>query len=118
MVEHGALRNQSARTAIHRDAFEITPRVLSRWRDFVEIENEIVGEEQVEASIAVVVHPGAACAPAIAEVQQACRLRHVGESAVAVVAIQNVLRPAGDENVVAPVVVVVGDGHAAGPALA
>jgi hypothetical protein len=39
-------------------------------------------------------------------------LRHIGEGAVAVVAVQNVLTPVSDEQVFESVVVVITDGHA------
>src|SRR5436190_1086005 len=65
VVEHGALGNQSARTAIHRNAFKITPRIFpGRW-DLIEIENQIVGDEQVQAAVAIIVHPCTTSAPAL-----------------------------------------------------
>ena len=49
--------------------------------------------------------------------QQARRLGHIREGAVAVVAVQDVLRPGGDKEIVETVVITVADSHAACPAL-
>ena len=49
--------------------------------------------------------------------QQTRHLRHISESAVAVVAVQDVLRPGGDKEVLETVIVIVADSHAACPAL-
>src|SRR4051812_18369652 len=117
MIQNRALRNQSARAAIHRDAFEVATRILSRRWDFVEVENQVVGDEQIKAAIAVVVYPRATSAPALPDVQQSRCLRHIGESAVPVVAVKYVLRPTGNEEILVPVVVVIADGYAACPAL-
>src|SRR5207249_8106184 len=110
--------DKSPRAAIHGHAFEITVGIFSRSWDLAEVENQVVGDEQIQAAVAVVVHPSATTAPTLAGMQQAGRLRYIRERAVAVVAVQDVLRPAGDKKILETVVVVVADGHAACPALA
>ena len=50
-------------------------------------------DEQIEMSVAVVVHPGASGAPALSLLQKAGFPRHIGESAVPIVAIEDVLPP-------------------------
>src|SRR5579884_1072259 len=49
-------------------------------------------------------------------VEKAGGLGHVGERAVAIVAVQNVLSEAGAEDVVEAVIIVVTNAHSAGPA--
>ena len=118
MVKHWPFRDKSARAAIHGHAFEITVGIFSRSWDLIEVENQVVRDEQIQPAVAVVVHPRATTAPALPGMRQAGRLRYIRERAVAVVAVQDVLRPAGDKKILETVVVVVADGHAACPALA
>ena len=68
-------------------------------------------------AIAVVVDEAATRAPSMRVVAQPGRLRHVSESAVAIVAVKQVLPPSGNEEVLEAVVVVVADADAAAPAV-
>src|SRR5271169_422926 len=69
-------------------------------------------------AVFVVVDPGAAGVPACfgARLEEAGTLGDVGEGAVAVVVIENVLAVVGDEEVVEAVVVVVADAAGLSPA--
>src|SRR5205085_10282674 len=71
---------------------------------------DVARDEQVEGAVVVVVEEAGAGTPAAAADPGA--LRHVGEGAVAVVAIQRVAAVAGDVEVGVPVVVVIGRRHA------
>ena len=112
---HGSGR-QAARPAVHRHALPVAVRVLAGLRQLLERRVQVVRDEQIEAAVAVVVDPGAAGAVAHVVLQQARLRGHVGERAVAVVAIEHVLAVVGDEEIVEAVVVVVADGHRRGPA--
>ena len=81
-----------------------------------QIEIDVVGDEQIEVAVAIVVDEGAAGIPARAFARHASLLADVGESAVAVVVIQNVLAEVGDEQIVPSVVVVVADANTLSPA--
>src|SRR6185312_8364819 len=117
-IEHGAFTNQTARPAIHRDALEITRWILSQGRDFIEVENQVVGNEQIQMAVAIIIHPCATCAPPLAGMQQPGLLCHIAESTIPIVAIQNILRPTGNKKILETVVVVVPHRYATGPALA
>ncbi len=118
MVERTALRAQAARAAVNGNAFEVARRIASGGRNRFEIENQIVRDEQIEASIAIIVDPGAARAPASALVPEAGCPGDVGERAVAIVAVERVLSPLRDEDIVEAVVIVIADGDSEGPVLA
>src|ERR1700722_337420 len=60
-------------------------------------------------TISVIVHKRTASAPVRSFGQQPALLRHIGESAIAVVVIKNVLPPIGDKQIVITVIVVVPD---------
>ena len=107
---------EAARTAVHPHVPEHAVLVLSGLRRAVRIEIEVVGDEQVEPAVAVVVDPGAARAPMRPILADAGFLGHIGERAVPVVVVQHVLAPVGDEQVFEAVVVVVADADAVGPA--
>ena len=81
-----------------------------------QIEIDVVGDEQIELPVAIVVDEGAASVPALAFARHASLLADIGERAVAVVVIQNVLAEVGDEQIVPAVVVVVADANALSPA--
>ena len=72
----------------------------------------IVHNEQVQQSVIVHVHPYRSLGPQrpilwVVGVSQSCLLRYVGEGPVAVVVVQRIAIDAGDEDVRAPIVVVV-----------
>ena len=76
---------------------------------------QVRGDEEVQAAVAVVVEEGAARAVAIGR-DQARRPRRVAEDAPALVPVQHALAVVGDEQVHAPVVVVVAGADALAPA--
>ena len=109
-------RRQAARPAVHGHSLPGAVGVLAGPGQLLERRVEIVGDAQVEVSVAVVVHPGAAGAVAHGVLAKPGLLRHVGECAVAVVAVQHVVAVVGHKQIVEPVVVVVAHGDGRGPA--
>ena len=84
----------------------------------LDVEVDVVGDEEVEMAVAVVVEEGAAGVPTGGGLEEAGFGGDVGEGAVAVVAVEDVLAVVGDEEVVPAVVVVVADAAALSPAAA
>src|SRR5271157_1045947 len=81
-----------------------------------QIEVNIVGDEKIQAAVAVIVNKGAAGVPSRALARHAGLFADVGERAVAVVVIEDVLAEVGNEQVIPAVVVVVADANALPPA--
>ena len=73
------------------------------------IEGHVVGDEQIEVAVAIVIEEAAARAPAVLDAGHARLLGDVRECAVAVVAVEHVSPEVGDEEIVEPIVVVVAD---------
>src|ERR1019366_10102984 len=80
------------------------------------IELQIIGDEEIQVAVPVEIHERAAGSPPVAFVKQARLFSDVGERAVAIVPVEDVLRPAGNEDILETVVVVVSNGYAAEPA--
>ena len=114
-VERVGAAGQPGRTARDRDALVAAEAGIGRGR-LREIEVDVVGDEEIEPSVAVVVEEGGARAPSRAWCGEAGAGGDVGERAVAVVAKQPVLAVERDEQVAVAVVVVVGRGSALAPA--
>src|SRR5580704_10546558 len=101
--------HKSARSAFDGDAFPIAIDVVAGFGHALEIEIDIVGNEEIKMAVAVVIDEGCAGTPARFLAYQSRGLRHVGESAVAVVAIEFVLSPIRNEEILEAVVVVIAD---------
>src|SRR6185369_13053676 len=91
-------------------------RILAGPGSFLQIKLKIVGDEQIKVPVAVLVEEGASRAPAPGRVGQSGGAGHIREGAVAVVAVEDVLSPAGDEEVLEAIIVIVTDADNAGPA--
>src|SRR6185312_15404904 len=91
---------KSARTAVDRDAFPGAVGILAGLGKMRQIERDVVGDEEIEPAIAVVVDEAAARAPTLARIVEAGLFRDIGERAVAVVAVENIVAPVGDEQIV------------------
>ena len=115
VVENVLAALQSRRSARHHHTL-VEARAGLRHRRRCQIEIDVVGDEQIELPVAIVVDEGAACVPARAFARHAGLLADVGERAVAVVVVQNILAEVGDEQIVPSVVVVVADANALSPA--
>src|SRR3954466_14596356 len=69
-------------------------------------------------AVAIVIHPRATRTPALAGMQQPRFFCHIAESTIPIVAIQSVLRPAGNKEVLETIVVIIPNRDTAGPTLA
>ena len=115
-IERVLATRKARRPAGHRHAFvSAQPRVGCGRGG--EIEVDVVGDEQVETAVAVVVDERRARSPSEPRVLQAGALGQLGKRSVAVVAIQAVLAVVGDEQVLVAVIVVVARGGALAPAV-
>ena len=103
---------QPSRAALNRNAVELAELALAELGQGVEPHVDVVGHEQVEPAVAVVVGERRAGRPS--RIPNARLLRDIRKRAVAVVAIQPVRAVAGDVQVLPAVVVEVGgdDTHA------
>ena len=81
-----------------------------------EVELDVVGHEQVQESIAVVVEKSATRAEANGIAMEPRLFGDIGKSPVPIVPVQLVLPVVGAKQIFMPVVVVVADTHAVGPA--
>ncbi len=106
---------QSRRSARHHYAL-VKARARFRHGRSRQIEIDVVGDEQIEFAVAIVVDERAACVPARAFARHSCLLADVGEGTVTIVVVQNILAEVGNEQIVPSVVVVVADAHALPPA--
>ena len=78
-------------------------------------ESNIVGDEQVEMAVAVVVDKAAARAPAWLIIPETHRLCHICEGTVAIVAIETVLSKIRAEKILKTIVVIVPDADSRRP---
>ncbi len=114
-IEDVGVAGEATRAAHDRNAFP-----LAEWRavgigSLCRIKFDVVADEEVEITVAVVIEKSAAGAPANFIVVKACLFRDVGEGAVAVVAKQDVVTPEGAEEIIPAVIVVVTDANACLP---
>src|SRR6185437_7600663 len=110
--------DQSARAAFHRHAFPVAVRGGTWFWKRVQIERQVVGDEKIQMAVAIIIDPGAAGPPQLRRLDKACFFRHVGECAIPVVAVEDVLAPVSDEEVFEAIVVVVANGNGARPSFA
>ena len=100
---------QTPRAAFNRDSFPPAVRVVAGSGGVFKRKPNVIGNEQIQVSVTVVVHEGAAGPKPLLIVPKASRLGHIGESSVAVIAVQRVLSKIGAKYVVKAVVVIVSD---------
>ena len=115
VVEDVGVAVETGRSAGDHHAF-VETRAGLRHRRGLQVHVDVVGDEEIELAVAIVIDEGAARAPARLLACDAGLLADVGEGAVAVVVVENVLAVVGDEQVVAAIVVVVADADALAPA--
>ncbi len=92
-IEGVGAAGKSQRPAGDRDVVVAAVRRLTRPRRLRRVEIHIAGHEQIEMAVTVVVQKPAACAPARSGSRHSGLFRDVGERAVAVVVIQDVVPP-------------------------
>ena len=110
-----ALLRKAAGTAKDGHAAAIAGRIRTADGNFVRVESYVVVDEEIQLAVAIVVDPGAAGSVTRAGMGKPRLLGHVRERAVAVVVKQDVLAPAGDEEIVEAVVIVIADRDPGGP---
>src|SRR2546425_10566760 len=115
VIEDIFAARQAGRAAGDHDAFVEAGAGFGNGRRG-EVEVNVIGDEEIEAAVAVVVHEGAAGVPALAIACDAGLGADVGEGAIAVVVVETVFAEVGDEEVVEAVVVVIADANALSPA--
>src|SRR5216683_2966269 len=103
---------QAAWAAHHRHAFPHAGGPLAGSGRGGQIEIDVVGDEQIELAVAVVVNKGAAGAPGFSVAGNLGFLADVGEGAVAVVVVEDVFAVVRDVEIFPAVVVVVADAYA------
>src|SRR5271155_372146 len=112
-------RGQSARSALNRDTFPVTIYVLSRHGGILERKTHVIGNEEIEMPVPIVVKKTTARSPAWLFVPliipKSGSLGDIGKRSISVVAIQPVLPEVSTEDVLESVVVVVADAHAGRP---
>src|ERR1700686_2430137 len=106
---------QSPRSAFDGNAFPATIGAFARSRSIFKGKAHIVGNEQIQMSVAIVIYEAAAGPKPVLIAQQSRRLRHIGESSIPVVAVQNVLPERGAKDILEAIVVVVSDADSTGP---
>ena len=117
VIEEIFSAGEAGRSAGYDDAF-VGAGTFFGERSGFQVEVDVVGDEEIEMAVFVVVDPGAAGVPARfgAGLEEAGAFGDVGEGAVAIVVIENVLAVVGDEEIVVAVVVVVADAAGLSPA--
>ena len=116
VIDHVGRAGKAARTAHDGDAFPHATGASAGLGSCREIEVDVVGDDEIEFAVAVVVDEGAAGAPLFAGACDSGLLGYFFEGAVALVVEEAVLAVAGDVEVVEAVVVVVADAGSLTPA--
>src|SRR6266849_3525267 len=106
---------QPARSAFDGNAFPIAIGVLSGNRRMFERETHIVGDEQVKVPVKVVIQETASRSPSRLTVQKPSSLRHIRESSIPIIAVENILSEVAAKNIFKSVVVVVPDADSRSP---
>src|SRR5438034_10454586 len=106
---------QTRRPAGDHYAFIKTRSRLRNWSRS-QIKIDVVGDEQIEFAVAIVVDKRAASVPTLAVPAHAGFVGHIGERAIAVIVVKHVLAKIGDEEIFEAVVVVVTNANALSPA--
>src|SRR5437899_7178999 len=103
---------QPARPARDRNPQPEAAAVLSGDRGLLKGKPHVVRDKEVEVTVAIIVQEAATGAPALLMVPEPGLFGHIGEGAITIIAIENVLPKAGAENVVKAVVVIeIGRAH-------
>jgi hypothetical protein len=103
-------------TAVYRNALPIAVNISSGSRDVLEVELQVIGDEQIQVTIPVVIKKRAPRAPSDFGCFQTGFFGDIFESPVAKVSVKSVLAIIGAKQIFIAVVVVVTDAHAVGPA--
>src|SRR5437667_2596849 len=96
-------------------AFPTATTVLAGNGRMFNRKSHVVRDEQIEVAIAIVVHETAPRSPAWLITQEPGCFCYIGECAVAIVTVKNILSKPGAKDIVKSVVVVVSNADSAGP---
>ncbi len=107
---------QAARTAHDGDALPHAAEASAGLGSCCQIEVDVVGDDEIEFAVAVVVDESAAGAPLLTGAGDSGLFGYLFEGAVALVVEEAVLAVAGDVEIVEAVVVVVADAGSLAPA--
>src|ERR1700680_12879 len=109
------IREQPPRSAFDRNSFPPTISIFARHSSIFEGKANVVGNEEIQMSIAVVIHERTAGPKLRLIAPQPRGLRNIGERSVAVVAVKHVLTEISAKDIVKAIVVVVSDADSGGP---
>src|SRR6266542_917085 len=107
---------QTLRSAWHRNVVEAAVFGFARERYALRVEVHIVGDEQIEMSVPVVVQEATSGAPSVSGSGHTGLCGDIGKRAVAVVVIEHVPAPITYKQVIEAVVVIVSDAAPLAPA--
>src|SRR5580698_3828742 len=105
LVKRDRLSRQTPRTADDRQALPLALRSFSGVRRLGWVEFNVVDDHKIQRAITVEIHKSTPGAPASFSGSQPPGLCLVAESAIALVAIENVLSPLCDEEIDIPIVI-------------
>src|ERR1700685_2616146 len=106
---------QSTGSALHGNTFPIAIYVLSRHRSMFKRKTHVIGNEEIQVPIAVVIEKTASRAPTWLIIPKAGRFGHISKRSISVIAIEAVLPAVRAKNIFDSVVVVGADTDARGP---
>ena len=114
VIESVTFPGQTSGTALHRYALVLAQFALAKLWQLIEVESDVVGDEEIEVTIAIVIDESCARRPSrIANLGLLC---NIAESSIAVI-FEEMIRPyAGDIKIVEAVVVIIRDRYAHAPA--
>ncbi len=115
MVETIAGALETARAAVHWYAAILAEGADAERRQVVHVDVDIVGDDEIEVAVIVVITESRARSPA-AGVGDASFRGDIGKRSIVVVVVERGVVEAGDVDVFPAIVVVVADGHAVSPA--
>ena len=111
VVKDIAIERQAARTATHRNAAIEAIWIGARFRCRGKIEFQIVGDEEIELAVVVVIDKRAASVISDTILSQVGRRRDVFKMTAACIAIENILAPVRDEEIGVAIVIVILPAH-------
>src|SRR5437667_12820700 len=82
---------QTPRAAFNRDSFPPAVRVVAGSGAVFKRKTKVIGNEQIQVSVTVVVHEGAANPKPLLIVQKPTRLGYISASSIAVIAVQRLV---------------------------
>lgn len=105
---------KARRAASYLDSFVCATGGV-RQRRGLDVEIDVVGDEEIEMPVAVIVEKGAAGVPTGFGLEESSRGYHIGEGSIAVIAVEGILAVIRNEEVIPSIVVVIADTAALAP---